>query len=48
MTKKQKNNKTLLDYFAKLRIDAKTIIFVKSKDSLKSWKEKYPNAVVVL
>ena len=29
----------------KLRIDARTIITVKSKEALKMWKEKYPNAV---
>ncbi len=32
----------------KLRIDSKTIILVKNIESLKRWKEKYPNAVEVL
>ena len=29
----------------KLRIDGRTIISVKSKEALRMWKEKYPNAV---
>lgn len=29
----------------KLRIDSRTIISVKSKEALRMWKEKYPNAV---
>ncbi|MFN6037120.1 MAG: hypothetical protein ACK452_01535 [Bacteroidota bacterium] len=29
----------------KLRIDSRTIISVKSKEALRMWKEKYPNAI---
>lgn len=35
-------------YLVKLRIDAKTIIFVKDKASLKKWKAKFPNAEEIL
>ncbi len=32
-------------YLVKLRIDARTVITVRTKESLKNWKTKYPNAV---
>ena len=32
-------------YLVKLRIDARTVITVRTKESLKNWKAKYPNAV---
>ena len=32
-------------YFVKLRIDAKTVITVRTKESLKNWKTKYPDAI---
>lgn len=44
----KKNNNTIIDYLVKLRIDKKTIIFVRSIESLKNWKRNYPNAVEVL
>jgi hypothetical protein len=36
------------DYLVKLRIDKRTIILVRTPESLKNWKNKYPNAVEVL
>lgn len=39
---KQKEEDTTPRY--KLRIDGRTVITVKSKEALKMWKEKYPNA----
>jgi hypothetical protein len=44
-SKKPKKEDTAPRY--KLRIDSRTIITVKSKEALKMWKEKYPNAVEV-
>lgn len=35
-------------YFVKLRIDSRTVIFVRSLESLKSWLARYPNAEKVL
>lgn len=35
-------------YLVKLKIDAKTIIFVKDEKSLKKWKAQYPNAEEIL
>jgi hypothetical protein len=35
-------------YLVKLRIDRRTVITVRSKESLKNWKAKYPDAVEVL
>ena len=32
-------------YLVKLRIDARTVITVRNKESLKNWKAKYPEAV---
>lgn len=32
-------------YLVKLRIDPRTVITVRTKESLKNWKTKYPNAV---
>lgn len=32
-------------YLVKLRIDPRTVITVRTKESLKNWKSKYPNAV---
>lgn len=32
-------------YLVKLRIDARTVITVRTKESLKNWKTKYPNAI---
>lgn len=34
-------------YLVKLRIDSRTVITVRTKESLKSWKAKYPDAVEV-
>lgn len=34
-------------YLTKLRIDARTVITVRTKESLKNWKAKYPGAVEV-
>lgn len=35
-------------YLTKLRIDKKTVIMVRNKESLKKWMSKYPLAVEVL
>lgn len=35
-------------YLTKLRIDHKTVITVRTKESLKNWKSKYPDAVEIL
>lgn len=35
-------------YLVKLRIDHKTVITVRTKESLKNWKSKYPDAVELL
>lgn len=35
-------------YLVKLRIDPRTVITVRTKESLKNWKAKYPDAVEVL
>jgi hypothetical protein len=32
-------------YIVKLRIDSKTVITVRTKESLLNWKKKYPEAV---
>jgi hypothetical protein len=32
-------------YLVKLRIDSKTVITVRTKESLRNWKSKYPNAI---
>lgn len=34
-------------YLVKLRIDARTVITVRTKESLKNWKSKYPDAVEI-
>jgi hypothetical protein len=34
-------------YLVKLRIDNRTVITVRTKESLKNWKAKYPGAVEV-
>ena len=34
-------------YLVKLRIDSRTVITVRTKESLKSWKAKYPDAVEI-
>ena len=34
-------------YLVKLRIDPRTVITVRTKESLKNWKAKYPGAVEV-
>jgi hypothetical protein len=36
------------EYLVKLRIDRRTVIMVRNAESLKTWMEKYPNAVKVL
>ena len=36
------------DYFVKLRIDKRTVILVRTQESLKNWLLKYPNAIRVL
>ncbi|MBL7902664.1 MAG: hypothetical protein JNK73_11770 [Bacteroidia bacterium] len=35
-------------YLVKLRIDPKTVIMVRTKESLKNWKTKYPDAVEII
>ncbi|MCA0431017.1 MAG: hypothetical protein LCH32_11020 [Bacteroidetes bacterium] len=35
-------------YLTKLRIDKKTIIIVRNKESLKRWMSKYPEAIEVI
>jgi hypothetical protein len=35
-------------FLVKLRIDSRTVITVRTKESLKNWKTKYPEAVEVL
>jgi hypothetical protein len=35
-------------YLVKLRIDNRTVIIVRTKESLRNWKAKYPDAVEVL
>ncbi|MBK9283958.1 MAG: hypothetical protein IPM51_06505 [Sphingobacteriaceae bacterium] len=35
-------------YLVKLRIDRRTVITVRNKESLKNWKAKYPDAVEVI
>lgn len=35
-------------YLVKLRIDPRTVIMVRTKESLKNWKAKYPDAVEVM
>ncbi len=34
-------------YLTKLRIDNRTVITVRTKESLKNWKAKYPEAVEI-
>jgi len=34
-------------YLVKLRIDNRTVITVRTKESLKNWKAKYPAAVEI-
>ncbi|MDI1355031.1 MAG: hypothetical protein PSX36_08935 [bacterium] len=34
-------------YLVKLRIDNRTVITVRTKESLKNWKAKYPEAVEI-
>lgn len=36
------------EYLVKLRIDRRTVIMVRSQESLKNWLAKYPNAIKVL
>ncbi len=36
------------EYLVKLRIDKRTIIMVRNEQSLKNWKAKYPDAVIVM
>jgi hypothetical protein len=35
------------DFYCKLRIDPKTIIMVRTKESYENWLIKYPNAVKI-
>lgn len=35
-------------YLVKLRIDRRTVITVRNKESLKNWKAKYPDAIEVI
>ena len=35
-------------YFVKLRIDSRTVITVRTKESLKNWKARYPDAVELM
>jgi hypothetical protein len=43
-----KKTEQLKDYLVKLRIDSRTVIMVRTRESLKMWKSKYPKAVEVL
>lgn len=36
-----------ITYITKLRIDRRTVVMVRTKESLKNWKSKYPEAVEV-
>jgi hypothetical protein len=36
------------NYLVKLRIDSRTVIHVRTRESLKMWKAKYPKAVEIL
>ena len=36
-----------ITYITKLRIDLRTVVMVRTKESLKNWKSKYPEAVEV-
>ncbi|MDI9342214.1 MAG: hypothetical protein QM534_16690 [Sediminibacterium sp.] len=45
--KKNDSNK-IGSYLVKLRIDKRTVIMVRTAESLKMWKSKYPDAVEVL
>ncbi|MGE0568475.1 MAG: hypothetical protein AB7O73_11040 [Bacteroidia bacterium] len=35
-------------YMVKLKIDAKTTVLVRTKESLRNWKAKYPNAIELI
>lgn len=35
-------------YLVKLKIDARTTILVRTPESLKNWKSKYPNAIELI
>lgn len=35
-------------YLVKLKIDARTTILVRTPESLKNWKAKYPNAIELI
>jgi len=35
-------------YLVKLKIDARTTILVRTPESLKNWKTKYPNAIELI
>jgi hypothetical protein len=43
-----KKTEQLRDYLVKLRIDSRTVILVRTRESLKMWKSKYPKAVEIL
>ncbi len=43
--KTKRTEKKGTTYLVKLKIDAKTTILVRTPESLKRWKAKYPNAV---
>lgn len=45
---KTTKNKTQDTPLIKLRIDYRTVITVRSKEALKMWKQRYPEAVEVL
>jgi hypothetical protein len=44
----KKSLKKIKDYFCKLKIDSKTVIFVRNRESYKSWMQKYPQAIKIL
>ena len=48
--KKVKPKKSAIEYIGeriKVQLDAKTILFVRSKQALKMWLSKYPGAKVI-
>jgi hypothetical protein len=47
ISKKMESHK-VGNYLVKLRIDKRTVIMVRTAESLKVWKSKYPDAVEVL
>jgi hypothetical protein len=45
---KATKNKTTDTPLIKLRIDYRTVITVRSKEALKMWKQRYPDAIEIV